>query len=237
MSNGTVSPHEENDIITVRRLRVAIGWLGISLPLALVVLSLVPVFRTNVQDSLSSYYYTHLREIFTGVLCAVGLFLIRYKGYKNKVFWKDDNRMTNLAGVFALGVALMPTNPETCAGKIYTLVPFCNDFLGWFHYIFAALFFVILAIMSLFIFTLGQKKNTGVAASGFNENTIYRICGCAILIFSLLVPVCQYLLPFPYSTLIFETLSLLAFGISWLIKGRLLGDRGRLGRVLYRENN
>jgi len=237
MSIKLVPPHEENDMTTVRRLRKAIGWLGISLPFALVLLSLVPVFKTDIQDSISSYYYTNLREIFTGVLCAVGLFLIRYKGYEHPTFWKNDDRMTNLAGAMALGVALMPTNPGTCAEKIYTIIPFCNDFLGWFHYIFAGCFFLILALMSLFTFTLGQKNVQENTPDRFNENTIYRICGCAIIAFIIMVPVCQYLLPFPHSTLFFETLTLLAFGISWLIKGRALGDKGRLGQMLYRENN
>ena len=237
MSTKLVPPHEENDMTTVRRLRKAIGWLGISLPFALIILSLIPVFKTEVQVSLSSYYYTHLREIFTGVLCAVGLFLIRYKGYTDKIFWKDDNRMTNLAGAMALGVALMPTSPDACCEKAFTIIPFCDDFLGWFHYIFAALFFIILAVMSFFVFTLGQKKKQQVTHGSFDENTIYRICGCAILVFSAMVPVCQFLIPFPYSTLIFETLTLTTFGISWLIKGRVLSDTGRLGQMLYRENN
>ena len=237
MSNTTVSKDEENDKTTVRRLRNTIGWLGISLPFALVLLSLFPVFRTEIQDSLSSYYYTHLREIFTGVLCAVGLFLIRYEGYPDKVFWKDDNRMTNLAGAMALGVALMPTGPDTCCEKMFTIIPFCDDFLGWFHYIFAAFFFIILAVMSLFVFTLGQNKTQKLTRGVFDEYPVYRICGCAILVFISMVPVCQFLIPFPYSTLIFETLALVAFGISWLTKGRIVGSNTIVGRILYRDNN
>src|SRR5664279_3761612 len=109
----------ENDILTFRRIRKAIGYLGISLPFALGILSLIPFFKTSVQDSISYYYYTNLREVFTGVLCAVGLFLIRYKGYENPVFWKNDNIMTNAAGCMALGIALFPTNPHSCTEKIY----------------------------------------------------------------------------------------------------------------------
>ena len=40
-----------------------------------------------------------------------------------------------------------------------------------------------------------------------------------------------------YSTFFLEMLSLFAFGISWLIKGRALGDTGMIGEKLYGERN
>jgi len=227
----------ENDILTFRRIRKAIGYLGISLPIALVILSFIPFFKTSVQDSISYYYYTNLREVFTGVLCAVGLFLIRYKGVNNPVFWKNDDKMTNVAGIMALGVALIPTNPQCCSEKIYTLIPYCVKLLGWLHYLFAGVFFFILAIMSLVIFTIGQKDNKDIPVSILNENNIYKICGIAIIVFAGMIPVCDLLNLFPRSTLVFEALALIAFGTSWLVKGRFLGDTGKIGRTLYREHN
>lgn len=235
MSKLKVQP--DYDMQTYRRLRKAIGWLGIGLPFVLVLFSLIPFFKTGVQESISYYYYTNLREVFTGVLCAVSLFLIRYKSFDNKVFWKNDDKMTSLAGIMALGVAFVPTNPDTCTEKIYTLIPSCADFLGWVHYFFAASFFIILAIISIKIFTIGQNVDPDIKMSYFNENNIYRICGYAIVLFIILVPVCEILKIFPESTLVLETLSLIAFGSAWLIKGRALGDKGRLGMMLYRERN
>jgi len=73
---------ERDDIFTYRRIRRAIGYLGLSLPILLVALSFIPFFKTSLQPSISHYYFTNLREIFTGTLCAVGLFLICYKGSK-----------------------------------------------------------------------------------------------------------------------------------------------------------
>ena len=189
MKNQVKQSSQEYDILTFRRIRKAIGWLGISLPVSLVLFSLIPFFRTDVQNSISYYYYTNLREIFTGVLCAVSLFLIRYKGYEDPVFWKNDNKMTNLAGIMALGIALVPTNPANCSEKIYTLIPVCANFLGWFHYLFAASFFIILAIISIAIFTLGQKMNKKIPLSRFNENNIYKLCGYIILLSVFLIPV------------------------------------------------
>jgi hypothetical protein len=42
---------------------------------------------------------------------------------------------------------------------------------------------------------------------------------------------------FRYSTLILESLALFFFGTAWLIKGRALGDKGKLGEKIYREHN
>lgn len=228
---------ENFDIFTYRRIRRAIGYLGISLPFLLVGFSLISFFQTKIQPSISHYYYTNLREIFTGTLCAVGLFLIRYKGHGNASIWKNDNLLTNIAGIMAIGVALVPTNPEDIAQKIYTFIPLTAKWLGWLHYGFAALLFLILALLAINVFTLGQTNETREPKSILNENNIYRVCGYIILISVILVPVSETLKLFSYSTLVFEALALFAFGTAWLIKGRALGDHGKIGQKLYQENN
>jgi hypothetical protein len=227
----------ENDILTYRRIRKAIGFLAIGLPFALVIFSLIPFFKTRVQSSISGYYYTNLRELLTGVLCAVGLFLIRYKGFKGSSIWKNDDLLTNIAGYMAFGIALFPTNPETWSAKIYTIVPLNYCFLGYIHYGFAAMFFIILALISISIFTIGQKPDEGVKKSPLNENYIYKACGYLMLLFVALIPILAHINLFYQSTLTLEALALFSFGISWLIKGRGLGDKGRIGQVLYREDN
>lgn len=228
---------ESFDIFTYRRIRRAIGYLGIVLPILLVGFSLIPFFQTQIQPSISHYYYTNLREIFTGTLCAVGLFLIRYKGYGNASIWKNDNVLTNIAGIMALGVALFPTNPEDFSQKIYTIIPSTEKWLGWLHYGFAAVLFLILALLAINVFTIGQTSDTRTPKSILNENNIYRICGYIILASVILVPVLEMLKLFSFSTLILEALALFAFGIAWLIKGRALGDQGKIGQKLYQENN
>lgn len=226
-----------NDVRTYRRIRKAIGILAFSLPLVLVIFSLVPFFQTTVQESISHYYFTNLRELFTGVLCAVGLFLCLYKGHTNTNIFKNDSLLTNIAGVLAFGIALMPTSPLTCTDKIYTIVPLCLNWLAWLHFGFAGVFFLVLSIISINVFTIGQVDNQEIPVSMLNENHIYRACGYSMLVFIVLTPVCDYYNCFRYSTLIFETLMLIAFGISWLIKGRALGDSGTLGKMIYREDN
>jgi len=227
----------ENNIKTFRRIRRAIGFLGISLPILLIVLSLIPFFKTPVQPSISNYYYSNLREIFTGILCAVGLFLIRYTGFKSSSFWRNDNLLTNIAGYMAFGIAFFPTNPNSWPGKMYTVIPIDLNFLGYIHYGFAAIFFLILSLISINVFTIGQKVENRIPESAFDENHIYRICGYLILLFIILIPIFSVLKIFYYSTLLFEALALSAFGISWLIKGRVLGDKGIVGEKIYRESN
>ncbi|WPO80894.1 hypothetical protein [Flavobacterium sp. KACC 22761] len=228
---------ESFDIFTYRRIRRAIGYLGICLPILLVGFSLIPFFQTSIQPSISDYYYTNLREIFTGILCAVGLFLIRYKGHGNISVLKNDNLLTNIAGVMAIGVALVPTNPADFSQKIYTLIPSAKTWLGWIHYGFAGVFFLILALLAINVFTIGQTNETGTPKSILNENNIYKFCGYTILASLILVPISEKFKLFAYSTLVFETIALFAFGIAWLIKGRALGDTGKIGQKLYQENN
>jgi hypothetical protein len=237
MKNLSDIMNSENDIKTFRRIRRAIGMLGIFLPLILLILSFIPFFKTPTQPSLSAYYYTNLRDLLTGVLCAVGLFLIRYKGFKGSSIWKNDNLSTNIAGYMAFGIALFPSNPDSSADKIYSLIPLDLNLLGSLHYGFAAIFFLILSMISINVFTIGQKENKDIPVSIFNENHIYKICGYLILIFIIMIPIFDSFNVLPYSTFIFEALALISFGISWLIKGRALGDKGSLGEKIYRESN
>ncbi|WFB64554.1 hypothetical protein PZ892_04945 [Sphingobacterium sp. WM] len=225
-----IKPIQKHNLYAYRRLRRAIGYLGIFLPTILVLLSLIKFFTTKIQPSISHYYYTNLREIFTGTLCAVGLFLICYKGNGNKSILKNDNLLTNIAGMMAFGVAFIPTDPISDSCLKCTLINFS---LTWLHYAFAGVLFLIFALLSINVFTIGQQKNTDIPVSMFNENKIYRFCGYAIIICVVLVP----LKLFPYSTLVFEALALWMFGISWLIKGRALGDEGVIGEKIYREHN
>jgi hypothetical protein len=232
----------ENIRKTYYRTRKAIGWMGILLSFVLIKLSIIPFFDTHIQPSISHYYYTNLREIFTGVLCATSLFLISYRGYSNKIFCLNENIMTNIAGFLALGVALMPTNPVKLNGeinwsdKIDSLLPIYESWTGTMHYIFAAGFFLILAHISHNIFVLGQKETKGKPNKPYNENRIYRVCGWVIFISVLLIPVGKGLLKMDYSTLPLEAVALVAFGISWLIKGRIFDEKKPTGGAIYMEN-
>ena len=232
-----IDNRDTNEVASFRRIRKAIGILALSFPTVLWLLSQIPFFDTTVQPSISHYYYTNFRDLFTGILCAIGLFLIRYKGHTNSNFFKNDNKLTNLAGFMAFGVALVPTNPSTCCQKTYSLIPLCCNYIGWLHYGFAAALFVVLSIISINVFTIGQNQTKGFTKSIIDENNIYKTCGYTMLALLILTPICEIFKCFAHSTLVFEALMLALFGISWLIKGRILGDKGKIGQILYQESN
>src|SRR5215469_7892600 len=41
----------------------------------------------DLQDSMSSYYYTDMQNVFVGALCAIGALLLSYKGEGKKDAW------------------------------------------------------------------------------------------------------------------------------------------------------
>jgi hypothetical protein len=60
----------------------------------------------RIPGSLSGFYYTHMRNLFVGAMCAMGIFFVAYRGHDT---W--DNRLTNAAGAAAIFIALFPTMP------------------------------------------------------------------------------------------------------------------------------
>lgn len=91
--------------------RLAIGLMGIAMPLILIVGEHV-LFSRDVVDfpraSLSAYYYSGLRDVFVGTLVATGVFLITFHLTRADT----DNVITVVSGVAALAVAFDPTGPE-----------------------------------------------------------------------------------------------------------------------------
>jgi len=188
-------------------LRKAVGWIGILLPF---VLSLGSVFlfgEKSLRENISLYYYSGMRDVFVGALCAIALFLFFYKGYDR---W--DNIAADLAALFALGIAFFPTVPEGKYNAAATI-----------HFISAAVFFIILAGMSFFLFTRSKPDPT---KRKIIRNKIY--IGCGLVMIVCLVAILIFYIFFnekrPDSRLVFwsETIALIAFGISWLTKGGTL---------------
>jgi hypothetical protein len=127
-----------------------------------------------------------------------------------------------LAGVFVLCIALFPTSKnEDTSCVIRTLAD-----LPWrinVHYISAALFYVTLAYMSLFLFTksAGIKTKQKIA-----RNRVYRVCGVMILVAILMILLEDFIPALKaatfHPTFCFEWVANLSYGISWLIKGEFL---------------
>ncbi len=207
--------HDEPVILSYKDLRRAVGWLGILLPFVLIAGSILGKY--NIQPSISHYYYTNMREIFEGILFAVALFLFSYKGFDNL-----DSNISNLAGIFCIGVALFQTDIiDGFPGQQPAVYLINFEMHSTIHLACAALFFLTLAFMSIFLFT----KTKGIKTpQKIIRNYIY--VGCGIVMTASVACLGVYFLakgnPLSHIVIICETIALLAFGFSWLIKGETL---------------
>ena len=149
-------------------LRQFVGWIGTLLPIVLLVG--VAISSTQARpDSMSGYYYTDMRNVFVGGLCALGAFLGAYDGYDQVDRW-----ITNIAGFGAIGVAFCPTKPTVCAAGAPACPPFSvtqlstgQQVVGDVHVFFAVTTFIMLGLMAL-RFAKGGKTpsdKTGWAGS------------------------------------------------------------------------
>ena len=200
-------------------MRVIIGMIGIGLPFALVLLDGVwfdgsPFPRT----SLSDYYYSGVRELFVGALCAVGVFLVAYKVAEVNL----DNTLSLLAGIAALGVALFPTDRPRGAVPLTPLQDELGEtFVATVHYGSAVVFIVALGVISYFF---GLREGARPAGPGKRSPRFWRtfhwICAGVIAAALLFVLVTEVFDVGPReSLLIGEAVSVWAFGVSWLWKG------------------
>jgi hypothetical protein len=204
---------QEPYIASFWELRQGIGILGISLPFILAIFEWL-LFQKSIQDSISYYYYTGMRDVLVGVLCATGVFLWVYKGYDHA-----DEYACKIAAVSAVGIALFPT-PSDQAYKGFSM-----------HFIFAAVFFLTLTFISWVLFTKTSAPKSKRAKKGklpgrkARRNMIYRVCAAVMFACILLIGVSgMAALPFKmYSqTFWLETIALIAFGFSWITKGQLI---------------
>jgi hypothetical protein len=191
------------------RIRKFVGWLGLSLPFILPAGFVIFFSRHGFPGSISGYYYTGMRNYLVAALCVLGVLFIGYNAYNDKLdFW-----ITNLAGGFAVGVAFFPTEPTAAS-------PHQKD-IGHIHFVFAALLFTTLAVMAL-RFTKTNPSGDSTRQKS-RRNVIYIVCA-ALIAGSMLVAFIANFLPAAVkqsmpSLFWFEAIAVVAFSISWLVKG------------------
>jgi hypothetical protein len=219
------STTENPALISFMSLRKAVGTLGIALPFVVWIGSHLFGNCEGIKPSISDYYYTNMREIFVGILCGISLFLFTYKGYS-----KLDNWSANIAGFFALGIAFFPTTFRegiNCEKNIENFINYSHS--STIHFISATIFFLTLAYMSICLFTKtnNQHQANAITEQKLTRNKIYVWCGWIIIGSLIIIFLHQKdILPSELPiTFIFETVALVAFGMSWLTKGEaLFGD-------------
>jgi len=159
---------EKPFILSYLGMRQLAGWVGFALPFA--------VWLGNwphaLEGSISAYYFTRMGAWFVGSLWVIGFFMVSCRGYIRQGETAWDEIAGRFAGVFALGVALIPMNYcEVTSGWVH--------YRGWLHWTCAALLFFVLALMCLFLFTKSDAVNR--TPKKRRRNKFYVVCGCTIL--------------------------------------------------------
>jgi hypothetical protein len=206
------TPQANELIISYLMLRKVVGWIGMLLPFVLIVGN--AVMSEARPDSMSGYYYTPMRNVFVGALCALGVFLLAYDGYDDVDRW-----ITNVAGLCAIGVAFCPTKPS---GPMATW----QDVVGDIHVAVAVGTFTALGLMALRFAKGGPKP----------EIVVYRGCGCLILACVVLAALSNFLPSSVFASwpvlFILEATAVVAFGVSWFVKGKTIQSlRGHAARL------
>jgi hypothetical protein len=196
-------------------LRKCIGIIGVALPFVLIIGKII-LESPGISSSISSYYYSVMRDVFVGSLWAIAVFLICYR------YDTLDDIASTCAGMCAIGVALLPTTPDSGATQQQSVI-------GLAHTLFASCFFLLLALMAIFLFRRTDQKNPPYRKR--QRDAVYLTCGIAILacvVLSALIilipnlPVTLWLQPL-HPIFWLEAVSIFAFGAAWFVKGETLG--------------
>lgn len=208
-------------VLSYHRVRRALGLLGFLLPFFLIFGGMLA--QTAPQPSLSDYYHTVQRDIFVGVLFAIGIFLFSYRGYpKSADELLSDDWITTIAGLGAFGVALFPNeNPAQLISSpwhvVFGLYP-----TAVLHYVSAFVFLLSLAYICLVKFTRGAN---------LVRRRIYLACGWTVIAmtvatfvaswFKVMGPALPQRLVVEYNLVLWvESVAVWAFSVSWMVKGK-----------------
>lgn len=198
-------------------MRVLVGALAVALPPMLVLGDGIGFDADPFpRGSLSSYFYSGMREIFVGTLSATAVFLVTYKVAERHL----DNTLSWLAGVAVLGVALFPTTTSRAVDLTPLQEGWGEPLVGGIHYASAAVFIGSLAVISFFF---GVREGARPARPGkrsprFWRNYHWAFAGAIAAAIAFII-VAELIGWPPKSLLIGEWAAVWAFGASWLMKG------------------
>ncbi len=156
-------------LVSYLSLRAAIGVCAIGLPIA--VLSIGAIFGIPLQSSISAYYHIEqTRNIFVAALCAIGVFLLTYNGYKSEKY------LNKIMGLAAIGVAFFPTSTPN------TLPPSLEYTIGILHGISAVILFLGMVFLAYYWFPKNQSATKNLTEADKQNNTRgYRVCALVIV--------------------------------------------------------
>jgi len=208
---------QSDDDNSGRRHRRVIGYLGLALPVLLVLLVRV---RPNARsdhwsgDSISAYYWTGAVSLFVGLLASLSIFLLTYRGYDNASY-KYDRAAATIAGFAAAVVAIFPTAPPRGIARL----PWWGNWISTTHTVAAIILFSMFAVFCFWLF-----RKTGdfpTPADKKQRNAIYLVCGSGIvasMVWAIVARMSGHPIFWP------ESLAIGFFSWSWLVKGQAVSS-------------
>ena len=210
MNNTAIGLSHLEKSYVIQRGGMAI--LGGAFPFVFLVSSLI-LERTAFQTSISAYYHTldPERNIFVGVLFAIAVFLILYKGYS-----RLEDYLLDIAGVSALGVAMFPMENTGDVSTSSVSV----------HGVFTVVFFTCIFAVCIFMSETTLKELQDEDRKRIFRR-LYRRCAGVMIGALLLAVICRFLsadlihaLRLNSVTFWFEAVVVWAFSAFWFIKTR-----------------
>lgn len=226
----TAEPAHRDDDLSGHSHRQLIGYIGLVLPLVLILMVVTRdgLVRWKSLDSISAYYYTGAVAAFVGMLVALSLFLFTYRGYRNKWYWAD-RAAGIIAAIAALGVAIFPTG----APEDVIALSWWRPITGYLHYGCAIVLFLMFAVFALWLFRITADKER-VPPDKKKRNMVYLVCGIVIVASIVWAGVAGLL---GGSIFLPESIALIAFAVSWLVKGHALRSIGNVARAMLGQDS
>lgn len=210
-------------------IRTTVGIIGVALPFVFIVGEAFFLGGgVHIRGSLSAYYHTSMRDYFVGGLCVVGVLLATYMAGQSR---RTDFWLSLVAGVAVLGVAFFPTGrPGQAEGA-----PRCGSTpmpdgcspvqQQWGETTVAAIHFAcaivfILSLAGICFYFAHRERNY---ERNLRMAKIQAGCGWVIIAAVAWAAVGGLLgLDIGELTPLYlgEVVSVWAFGVSWLLKGR-----------------
>ena len=197
-------------------LRIGLAAMAFAFPILLLIGGYSA--KIPVQGSMSAYYHASahaldngsagqgvMRDVFVGILFAVGVILVVYRGVT-----RPESYALNLAGLLALGIALFPMH---WSGS--------KDLAGELHNSFALLFFLCIAYVAIF-----RADDTLSLVSERRQKYYHRLylsLGWAMVG----LPIVSFILASSrplksYKIFLIEFVGIYAFGAYWVVKTKEL---------------
>jgi hypothetical protein len=212
-------------------LRVFVGAMGILLPVLLLLGDAIflDTHRISMRPSLSAYYHSSMRDWYVCILFAIGIVLVTYKVAERG----STNKMTVLAGLAAMVVALAPTGlpaecepsegepPAGCTALTGMQLRFGETHLADVHR-WASIVFILLMLALTISFALQEDNRARERNEPVPNRWGYFHWACASIMFlALAFNAVSTIVGFwrLHTLIVVEAVCLVTGGASWLAKG------------------